>query len=66
MGNIERKREMKYKKITAKQAYRIMDRLGLDYGDDGRTYYITNEAEEWVAEFDSLKEREEYLKQYNS
>lgn len=50
---------MKVKKITSKQAEKIMDRLGLCYGDDGRTFYLTNEEETEVWEFDSLKERNE-------
>lgn len=50
---------MRVKKITSKQAEKIMDRLGLCYGDDGRTFYLTNEEETEVWEFDSLKERNE-------
>lgn len=54
------------KKITAKEAYRLMDQLGLDYGDDGVTYYATDadevgeeDAEVW--EFDSKKERDDFV-----
>ena len=50
---------MKVKKITAKKAEKILDRLGLCYGDDGRTFYLTNEDETAVWEFDTLKERNE-------
>ena len=56
---------MKVKKITAKEAYKIMDRLGLDYGSDGRTYYLTNEEETGVWEFDSKAERDEALRNNN-
>ena len=50
------------KAITAKEAYRLMDELGLCYGDDGRTYYATNEEHSEVWEFDSKKERDEFVK----
>lgn len=53
------------KKITAKEAYKIMDMLGLCYGDDGRTYYATDEDETEVYEFDSKKERDEWLAEEN-
>lgn len=49
------------KKITAKEAYKLMDKLGLDYGADGTTYYATDDDETEVYEFDSLKEREQWM-----
>ena len=48
------------KKITAKEAYKLMDRLGLCYGMDGKTYSATDENETEVWEFDSKKERDEF------
>ena len=33
------------KAITAKQACKLMEKLGLCFGDDGRTFYATDE--EW-------------------
>lgn len=54
------------KKIKAKEAYRLMDQLGLDYGDDGTTYYATDADEvgmesAGVWEFDSKRERDEFV-----
>lgn len=50
---------MRVKKVTAKQAEKIMNRLGLDYGNDGRTYYLAKEDETAIWEFDTLAERNE-------
>ena len=33
------------KAITAKQASKLMEKLGLCFGDDGRTFYATDEEE---------------------
>lgn len=59
------------KKITAKEAYRLMDQLGLDYGDDGVTFYATDvdevgleHAEVW--EFDTQKERDDFVQSCNN
>ena len=49
------------KAITAKQAYKLMTELGLCFGDDGRTFYATDEEETEVWEFDSKRERDELL-----
>lgn len=53
------------KKITAREAEKIMDRLGLCYGNDGRTFYATDDEESEVWEFDSKKERDEWLAEVN-
>ena len=55
---------MKKKAITAKHAYKLMTKLGLDSGDDGRTFYATNEEESEVWEFDSKAERDEFVNRY--
>jgi hypothetical protein len=52
---------MKLKKITAKEAEKIMAELGLCFGDDGRTFYATNEEHTEVWEFDSKKERDAFV-----
>lgn len=53
------------KKITAKEAYKIMDRLGLDHsGDDGITFYAYDEENDEVYDFYSKQEREEFLANY--
>ena len=50
------------KAITAREAERLMDELGLDYGMDGTTYYAVNEERTEVYDFDSRKERDEFVK----
>ena len=55
---------MKKVKITAKQAERIMNKLGMCYGSDGRTFYATNADESEIWEFDSKKERDDFCKNY--
>lgn len=52
-------------KITAKEAYKLMDELGLGYGMDGRTYYATNEEHTEVWEFDTKRERDEFIRRHN-
>ena len=52
---------MKKKAITAKYAYELIEKLGLCTGDDGRTFYATNEEETEVWEFDTKKERDEFI-----
>lgn len=51
----------KYKKITAKQAYKLAKKLGLEICEDGRTFYATNEQETELWEFDTLRERNDFL-----
>ena len=48
--------------ISAKEAYKLMDELGLGYGMDGRTYYAVNAEHTEVYEFDSERERDEFIK----
>lgn len=55
---------MAKKAITANQAYKLIAKLGLDFGDDGRTFYATNEEESEVWEFDSKAERDEFVNRY--
>lgn len=52
---------MKKKAITAKSAEKISRKLGLDYGNDGRTFYATNEEESEIWEFDTKSERDEFV-----
>ena len=49
------------KAITAKQASKLMEKLGLCFGDDGRTFYATDKEETEVWEFDSKRERDEFV-----
>lgn len=55
---------MTKKAITANQAYKLIAKLGLDFGDDGRTFYATNEEESEIWEFDSKAERDEFVNRY--
>lgn len=52
------------RKITAREAKKIMDRLGLDYGDDGITFYAYDEDDDEIIEFYSKKERDDYFREY--
>ena len=62
-GNSGRKGEKvrSMKAITAKYAEELLRKLGNDYGGDGRTFYATNEEETEVWEFDSKRERDEFV-----
>lgn len=58
---------MTYKKITAKQAKVINERLGLETWEcDGqKTYWACNEEETSIYAFDSIAERKEFLEMVN-
>ena len=50
------------KKITAKEAYRIEKKLGLNISDDDTTFYATNDEETEIFSFDTKNERDDFLK----
>lgn len=51
------------KAITAREAKRIGEETGFPITEgDGRTFYATDDCEEEVYEFDSKRERDEFLK----
>lgn len=50
---------MKMKKISAKEAQRIIRKLGQCLADDGLTFYATNEEETGVWVFESKRERDQ-------
>lgn len=52
------------KKVTAAKAYKIMKKLGLCFGEDGTTYYATNNEETEVYEFDTRKERDAFIERH--
>ena len=58
---------MKYKKITAKQAKVINERLGLEtFENDGqKNYWAVDENETEIYMFDSIDERTEFLEMVN-
>lgn len=51
------------KKLSAKQAVKLLKKLGLSYdgANDGFTFYATNECETEVWEFDSKADRDEFV-----
>lgn len=55
-----------YRAITSKEAVKIMKRLNLCYGQDGVTFYATNQEESEVWEFDTKKERDEWVLKCNN
>ena len=56
------------KRITAKQAEKIIARLGLNAGgsDDGITFYATDERESEIYSFDSKKECDDFVKRHST
>lgn len=52
------------KKISAKDAYKIMARLGLDSGDDGTTFFAYDEVHDEVFQFDTKKERDQFVRRH--
>lgn len=57
---------MKLYKVTAKHAEKIAKKLGLCFGNDGRTFYATNETESELWEFDSKKDRDFHVANSNA
>ena len=57
----ERLLKMKKIKITAKEAHKLAEELGLCISDDGRTFYATNKERTEIWEFDSKRERDNCL-----
>lgn len=57
---------MGYKKITSKEAEKLLKRLGLGYGGDGTTFYAAADDETDVYEFDTKKERDDFVSKHNS
>ena len=52
---------MEYKKLTAKEAHKLADKLNLDIDDDGITYYATNMEETEIWSFDTRVERDKFV-----
>ena len=51
----------KMKKITSKEAYQIIKKIGKNIVEDGVTFYATNEKETEIYSFDSRSERDEFV-----
>ena len=49
------------KAITAKQAEKLLKKLGLTAMDNGITFYATSDDESGVWEFDTKRERDEFV-----
>lgn len=54
------------KKVNAREAEKIMERLGQDWGGDGKTYYATNDEETEVYVFNTITKRNEFLEKHNN
>ena len=52
---------MKKIKLTAKEAYRLAEKLGLDLGRDGTTFYATDEDQTEIWCFDTKTERDRFV-----
>ena len=53
------------KKISAKEAQLLARKLGIQIGEDGLTFYATNEDESEIFEFDSKRDRDAWVAKYN-
>ena len=47
--------------ITAKQAYKLAEELGISISDDGTTFYATNKKRSELWEFETKKERDAFV-----
>ena len=54
------------KKLTAKEARNLADRLMVDINGDGITFYATNDDESEILSFDSKKERDKFVDKCNN
>ena len=50
---------MKQIALTAKEAYKLAQELGVSISDDGKTFYTTNEKRSELWEYDTKKERDD-------
>lgn len=50
------------KAITARQAHKIAQILGIDIDDESTTYYAADEEETEIWSFDTKKERDDFIK----
>ena len=53
---------MKKIAISAKEAYKIAERLGVCISDDGSTFYATNADRTELWEFDTKRERDAFVR----
>lgn len=52
---------MKKIKLTAKEAKKLAQNLGIDIDDDCATFYATDEEKSEIWSFDTKKERDTFL-----
>ena len=50
------------KKVTAKEAKKICDRLGLSFEDSQITFWAYDEDSDEIYDFDTRSERDEFVK----
>ena len=53
-------------KVTAREALKIAKRLGLAPDEDTRTFYAYDEKNDEIYEFDSKRERDEFIERANN
>ena len=56
---------MTVKVITAKEARKLLEKLGLEVNDDARTYYAKTENNDGVWKFESKAKRDEFVRKVN-
>ena len=56
---------MTVKTITAKEARKLLNKLGLEVNDDARTFYAKNEDNDGVWKFESKAKRDEFVRKVN-
>jgi myo-inositol-hexaphosphate 3-phosphohydrolase len=56
---------MTVKVITAKEARKLLNKLGFEVNDDARTFYAKNEENDGVWKFESKAKRDEFVRKVN-
>ena len=54
------------KKVTAREAKQINERLGLSWDDGQTTFWAYDEDHDEIYDFDSKKERDEFVERINA
>jgi hypothetical protein len=54
------------KKVSAKEAYKILKRVGLDASGDGITFFAYDEKNDEIYSFDTKRERDEFIERANN
>jgi len=57
--------EMTVQRITAKEARKLLNKLGLEVNDDAKTFYAKNETNDGVWKFESKSKRDQFVQRVN-